>query len=247
VLKVTEENFEMAHDVYTNRRVDKKMVHMSIIEARLSQLGFKASRWFKPEIKELQYILWENERIVECAQGRYFGGFALLVATDHRLLLIDKKIPYLSVEDIRYDMISEINYSSQILDSTINIYTVNKQHRFNSWKHKIQLRKLVTYAQQRVMEVRQYQQQGPQEVSQPTQQHVPTMMQAYNYGQRLQLGPPNITTAIRNRMPSPHVPRVVGAAALHGSRRWINPNPYIGGSLVTRKQMSNTSPSPYGA
>src|SRR3954453_352022 len=102
------------------------MVHISVIEARLSKLGFKASLWFKPEIRELQHILMDNEQIVGAVAGRYFGGFALLVATDRRILLIDKKLPYISVEDIRYDMISEIDYSSQLFDATITIFTVNK-------------------------------------------------------------------------------------------------------------------------
>jgi hypothetical protein len=52
------------------------MVHISIIEAQLSKLGFRASRWFRPEIKELQHILMDEEELVGCVQGRYFGGFA---------------------------------------------------------------------------------------------------------------------------------------------------------------------------
>lgn len=225
-----------------------EVVHISIIEARLSQLGFRTSRWFRPEIRELQHILWDSEELVGCVQGRYFGGFALLVATNHRLLLIDKKIPYLSVEDIRYDMISEIDYSNQVFDATINIYTVNKQHRFSSWKHKHHLRKLVNYAQQRVMELRQYQQQDMSYSSQPNNTSLqpsihpaPSLAQSYNYGQALRLQPPNVPTATRQRLPSPHVPRIVGAAAVSGARRWMNPNPYTKGSFVMRKQWSRSS------
>ena len=102
------------------------MVHQSLIEARLNQLGIKRSRWFKPEIRELSQILMDNEKIITAVTGRYFGGFALLVATDHRLLLIDKKILFLTVDDIRYDMISEIDFNSRLFDSTTHIYTVNK-------------------------------------------------------------------------------------------------------------------------
>jgi len=216
------------------------VVHISVIEARLSKLGFRASRWFRPEIKELQHILMDNEQIIECVQGRYFGGFALLVSTDHRLLLIDKKIPYLSIEDIRYDMISEINYNSQWIDSTINIYTVNKQHRFSSWRHKHRLRVLTSYAQQRVMEIRQLQHQGPESATQFVKT-TPTLAQAYNYGQTLQLQPPNMPATERKRLPSPHMPRLMGATALTGARRWINPNPYTKGSFAIRRQWSRSS------
>jgi hypothetical protein len=217
------------------------MVHISEIEAKLSKLGFRTSRWFKPEIRELQHILMDNEEIIGCVQGRYFGGFALLVATDRRLLLIDKKIPYLSVEDIRYDMISEINYSSRVFDATIVIYTINKQHQFSSWKHKHHLRTLTSYSQQRVMEMRQYQS-SPSSQPMPSASALPPrLVQEYNYDQSLQLQPPFIPEPVRKRLPSPHLPRIVGAAAVNGTRRWMNPNPYTTGSLVVRKQWSNSS------
>jgi hypothetical protein len=213
--------------MYIPRGRRGQMVHISVIEARLAKLEFKASYWFKPEIRELQHILQDDEQIINCVTGRYFGGFALLVATDRRLLLIDKKIPYLSIEDIRYDMISEINYNSQMFDSSIVIYTINKQHKFSSWKHKHHLRNLTTYAQQKVMELRQYQQEPqPAEIYQqvPTRP-APNLMQAYNYDQTLQLQPPRIPAEVRQRLPSPHIPRIVGAAAVNGS-----PNICLAGS-----------------
>jgi hypothetical protein len=216
------------------------MVHISVIEARLSQLDFRASRWFKPEIRELQHILMDNERIVGAVTGRYFGGFALLVATDRRLLMIDKKIPYLSIEDIRYDMVSEIDYSARVFDATVNIFTLNKQHKFTTWKHKQHLRNMVSFAQQRVSEIRQHQQQGPQEITQQRAQ-APSLYQSYNYGQKLQFKPPIIPVEERKRLPSPHMPRIMGAAAVHGARMarpWVNPNPYAGGSLMVRRQTS---------
>jgi hypothetical protein len=219
------------------------MVHISIIEARLQKLGFRFSRWFKPEIRELQHILMDNEEIVGAVQGRYFGGFALLVATDRRLLLIDKKIPYLSVEDIRYDMISEINYSARLFDATVVVATVNKRHTFTSIRHKHHIRPLVTYAQKRVMELRQYQSDSSQpSLPAPMVSALPSnLVQAYNYDQILHLQPPFIPEPVRKRLPSPHVPRIVGAAAVRGARRWINPNPYSTGSLVVRKQYSSSS------
>jgi hypothetical protein len=211
------------------------MVHISVIEARLSQLGFRASRLFKPEIRELQHILMDNENLVGCVAGRYFGGFALFVATESRLLLIDKKIPYLSIEDIRYDMVSQIGFSARMFDATITVYTVNKQHKFTTWKHKHQLREMTNYAQRRVLEIRQYQQQGPQEVYQAPNPLRHSLHQEYNFGQTLQFQPPRLEYDQQQRLPSPHMPRVVGAAAVAGARRhWANPNPYTGGSVLIR-------------
>jgi hypothetical protein len=116
------------------------MVHPSVIEARLGELRFRSSRWFKAEISELQHILMDHEKIIVLACGRYFGSYALLVATDQRLLLIDKRIFFMNIEDTRYDMVSEIDFNSQVYSATVTIHTVNKTHKFTSVKYKKQLR-----------------------------------------------------------------------------------------------------------
>lgn len=143
------------------------MVHASIIEARLSKLGVNLSRWFKPEIKELERILMDNEEIISVVPGRYFGGYAILIATDRRLLLIDKKAFFMNLEDIRYDTISEVDFSSRLIDSTVTIFTLNKQHRFSSSKYKRHLRLLTSHVQQQVMALRQQYQSAPAQDPQP--------------------------------------------------------------------------------
>ena len=98
----------------------------------------------------------DSETIAFCVNGHYQGGFALLCATDHRLLLIDKKpMNYLTVEDVRFEMISEFDYSHRLLDATIHICTATKTMAFTSWNQQ-RLRALLSYVQQRVVEIRQY-------------------------------------------------------------------------------------------
>jgi hypothetical protein len=121
----------------------------------MTQLGINISRWFNAELRELEHILMDDERIVALVPGRYFGGYALLIATDHRVLLIDKRSFFLTLEDIRYDMISEVDFSARMFDSTLQIYTFNKQHRFTSVKHKKHLRTLTVYVQQQIMQLKQ--------------------------------------------------------------------------------------------
>lgn len=146
------------------------MVHISIIEAQLSRLGVKVSRWFRPEIRELENILMDGEDIVGVVPGRYFGGYAILIATDRRLLLIDKKTFFMNLEDIRFDTISEVDFSTRVMDSTVTVYTLNKQHRFSTTKYKRHLRSLTAYVQQQVVALRQQQYQ-PMPNPQPQQHH----------------------------------------------------------------------------
>jgi hypothetical protein len=212
------------------------MVHLSIIEARMSQLGFKVTRWFRAEVRELQHVLMDDEKIITMVQGRYFGGYALLVATDRRLLLIDKKALFLNVEDIRYDMISEIDFSAKVFDATVSIFTLNKQHKFTSFKNKHHLRDLAVYAQRRVMELHQYLQQGMIEQAQPVSAPERVLMQS----SQLNHPPPSVNLP---PAPSPDdVPQLMGSAAVSGTRPWINP--YTKTSLTTRRQGSRSWATP---
>jgi hypothetical protein len=96
-----------------------------------------------------------DEIIAGCVNGRYEGGFALLCVTNHRLLLVDRKPMFLTLEDIRFDMISEMDFSARLLESTVRISTPNRKLIFTGWsQHRV--RNIMNYTQQRVMEVRQH-------------------------------------------------------------------------------------------
>jgi hypothetical protein len=131
------------------------MLSLSHVEEQLQRVGCNFRFWGRPEIRELCNILVPGEVIAQCVNGRYEGGFALLVVTNHRLLLIDKKPMFLTLEDIRFDMIAEIDFSAQLFESTIRIATATRKLVFIAW-NQARLRKLLDYVQQRMMEIRQH-------------------------------------------------------------------------------------------
>jgi hypothetical protein len=133
---------------------EKAMVSMQVVEQQLKAIGAEFRFWGRAEKRELQHILVEGETIHHCLNGRYEGGFAMLCATDRRLLLIDKKPLYLTLEDVRYDMLSEVDFSHRLVDATVKVCTVNKVVMFTSFRN-MELRKLTVYVQNRVMEIRQ--------------------------------------------------------------------------------------------
>jgi hypothetical protein len=90
---------------------------------------------------------------MQAVNGYYDGGFALLCTTNYRVLVVDKKPFLLTVEDLRYDMIAEVDYSSRILTAVLHIYTPLRTLMFASWSM-TRLRKSMSYIQQRVMELR---------------------------------------------------------------------------------------------
>jgi len=240
------------------------VVHRSLIDARLSKLGIKKTLICWAEIRELARILMDDEQIINLVSGRYHGGFAVLVATDQRLLLVDKKPLYLTLEDTRYDMISEVDISARLFDATVTIFTVNRQHRFTTIRQ-YRLRELVAYVQRRVMEFRHYQHLAAETAPAPLADSLAYGAANFSYPVSPSAPPPQVplwqsSTAPASsdlapvaqaapvpqshwphlRLPQPqlteHLPKAVGAAAINGSRWLHNPNPYTRGSLLVRSR-----------
>lgn len=130
------------------------MVSAKSVEEQLKKIKFSAKSWGKAEISELPDILLDDEKISECVNGTYEGGFALLVATNIRLLLIDKKpLKFLTVEDLRFDMINQIDYSHRLMGARINVSAGNKNLKFTSFNQQ-RLRKLINHIQHRMAEIK---------------------------------------------------------------------------------------------
>jgi len=78
----------------------------------------------RKEIKELPNILWANETVENVIQGTYNNGNGILVATNRRLVFVDKGILFgLKVEDFSYDKISSIQYETGIFFGKLTIFT----------------------------------------------------------------------------------------------------------------------------
>jgi hypothetical protein len=123
------------------------MVSKKSVDAQLKRIKFNAHSWGKAEIRQLPHILLQDEEIYECVNGTYEGGFALLIATNIRLLLIDKKpLNFLTVEDLRFDMITEIDYNHRMVGAYINVAAGSKNLQFRSY-NQTRLRKLISHVQ----------------------------------------------------------------------------------------------------
>lgn len=130
------------------------MVNLNQLEDQLKRAGCNFRFWGRGEKRELAKVLSPDEQVAHCVNGHYEGGFAMLAVTDQRLLLIDHKPMFLQVEDIRFDMIAEIDYGTQILLSNLKIITPSKTLQFVSWSQ-YHLRELLDYTQHRMQELRQ--------------------------------------------------------------------------------------------
>ncbi len=137
------------------------MIHPDEVKKQIAEIGAHSLMWGRAELRELPKILFEGERLRHALNGRYEGGFALLCATSHRVLLIDKKPFFLTLEDTRYDMISDVQFNHRLLNASIWIGTVHKKMTFMAYNH-TKLRNLTSFIQEQVMATRQQLTQQPE-------------------------------------------------------------------------------------
>lgn len=87
-----------------------------------------ASRFFgKWEINELPKLLWENEEIMRLSDGFYNEGIGIVVATNRRIIFINKGLLSCQVEDFAYDKISSIQCNKGMIMGTLVIYTTGNR------------------------------------------------------------------------------------------------------------------------
>lgn len=129
------------------------MVSSQYVEEQLKKIGCHYTLWGSTEVAELSTLLMEGEEIAVAINGYYEGGFGLLVATNYRVLIVDKKPFVLNVEDLRYEMITEVNYAARLLIAEMHIAIPTRTIYFNSWAME-RLHQAMRYIQQHVMESR---------------------------------------------------------------------------------------------
>ena len=186
------------------------MVSLRHVDAQLAKVGMRNRFFARPEVKELCHILAPNEVIKHAVNGHYDGGFALFIATDRRLLLIDKKPWFLTMEDIRYDMVSEVDFFARLIDSSVSLNMINKKLHFTTWRQE-KMRKMVSYIQYKVMALQGHNQQPY--VEEGFSQAVPAMIQ--DSGQ----SDPDFASSFQQKIKQHSLAHVAGQVAVDTARR----------------------------
>ena len=103
------------------------------INAALRRIDGYSRFLSRGEIKELPFILWEDELPEMLAEGSYHDGRGLLVATDRRLIFIDKGLfGQLKVEDFGYDRITSIESKTGLMSGSIVIYASGNREQIDA-------------------------------------------------------------------------------------------------------------------
>lgn len=97
----------------------------------LESLGANRYDLWLPETHSLAKIINENEQMLGIVYGKFvqdlgtkqLQGRGALVATDSRVILIDRKPLYISSDEFSYTVISGINYRHVGVNGTIVLHT----------------------------------------------------------------------------------------------------------------------------
>lgn len=125
------------------------MVAMRTVDGQMRNIGHRFRIFGRSEIKELRKILHPDETIIQYTYGYYHGGSGILVATDQRLLLIDKRPFYLNLENMPFEYIKSIDFGSRMLQGTLYLQTGIKTIMFRSVSD-ANLRKICNFVQDKL-------------------------------------------------------------------------------------------------
>lgn len=106
------------------------------IKKQLRKLG--ASRWalHQAESRYLPYVIHPDENIQGVVYGKSKDGFAMLIATDMRVIYLDKKPLFVNEDEITYDVISGISHGRVMPGSTVKLHTRVKEYSVRTFNEK---------------------------------------------------------------------------------------------------------------
>ncbi len=110
------------------------MKRFSAIEKELALAGVPRRILRASETRAMTGILNQDETIVGCIQGLYEEGIGLVVATNARLLIINKSFFWTRVEDESYAMINSVLYKKGVMFGKFFLSTRARKYTFNVLK-----------------------------------------------------------------------------------------------------------------
>jgi hypothetical protein len=108
------------------------MVSKISVAVQLKRAGKKFRFFGRAEANELKNVLRLGESIIQCAYGHYHGGSGLIVATDQRIILLDKRPFYLNVESMEYENIRHIDFKTNKFHGILYVQNSIKRVIFRS-------------------------------------------------------------------------------------------------------------------
>ncbi len=105
--------------------VKAKRVKREMLDAGVSIYGL-----LKAESRYLPKILHDNEHIEAVIYGQHNSSSAMMIATDERIVYLDKKPTVVMFDEVSYEVISGIEFDIHTLFATIVLHTPVRNYEF---------------------------------------------------------------------------------------------------------------------
>lgn len=99
------------------------MVTIQDVRLQMRLLGYSGLMLTRGEVKELPHLLHDDEEIKKVIYGGYKKGFGMFVATDQRLLFVDRRFYHCHFSDIPYSHINAVELDSGLLTGRVTVYS----------------------------------------------------------------------------------------------------------------------------
>lgn len=98
------------------------------IKQQLRALGVSGAVLLTQESRYLPHIIHPDETIWGVVYGKTKDGFAMLLATNRRVIYLDKKPLFVNQDEVTYDVVSGVNRSHVGLGTTLILHTRIKDY-----------------------------------------------------------------------------------------------------------------------
>lgn len=112
------------------------LTHQDRIKQELTQLGVSRAALLTSEATYLPHIIHQNETIGGVVYGKHPDGFSMLIATDKRVIFLDKKPLFVNEDELTYDVVSGVRNSHTGMGTTVTLHTRVKDYPIKTINHK---------------------------------------------------------------------------------------------------------------
>lgn len=111
------------------------------VKSELKRRGAVAYDVWLPETHYLPHLLHKNEHIMGSVYGRYDNGpnktgRGVLVATDQRVLFLDKKPMFLHVDELSYMIIGGVTFSKSLIMGYVTLHSRLGDYKLRTFNFK---------------------------------------------------------------------------------------------------------------
>lgn len=106
------------------------------IKQELRQKGAVAYDLRVPEVKYLPSILRPDEHIMGSVFGKHDQGRGVLIATDQRVLFVDKKPLFLHVDEVTYALVGGVTFTKSLLSGYVTLHTRVGDYKLRTFNFK---------------------------------------------------------------------------------------------------------------